>query len=162
EPCTRSGSTSACTSMSVRLAPQRAGRIEQWHQIPVRGESQRLQLQRVQARRPAGAQIGDAQAVAVALSVDLDAYRGVLVGHRHPRPSPVAADPTADNLPGDRREPVDRVLTVTRHTVPAKRQNGWPAGSSSTRTSSWGWWSASRAPASTAHPTAASRSDTAM
>ena len=42
------------------------------------------------------------------------------------------------------------------------RQNGWPAGSSSTRTSSCGWSSASVAPSSRARSTAAARSVTSM
>jgi hypothetical protein len=50
----------------------------------------------------------------------------------------------------------------TQSTGPRKRQNGCPAGSSSTRTYCCGWWSASVAPASSAQPTAASTSSTAM
>ena len=59
----------------------------------------------------------------------------------------------------DRRGPREPV-SASGQPSSRQRQNGCPAGSSITRTLSWGWWSASVAPSATASSTAESRSPT--
>ena len=68
---------------------------------------------------------------------------------------------TASCAPDHAAQQLAERLDLLTYTAPRNRQNGWPAGSSMTFTCGCGWYSATVAPASIAHATAASTSSVA-